>query len=131
MIFSLLALYGLFGNAIQAYLPHGSAASLAYVLAALPAIGIERYIISPLWNMLFAFQGKPCSPLEALTFSEAEAVTQFHNGKGIVSVVRDGRMVQFTARLPQDQIAMPIHVGDKLRIEEVDAAKESVTVSIQ
>ena len=126
MIFSLLALYGAFGYALQ---PH-IGAWLAACLALPPAALIEKFLVTPLWNMMFKLEGKPSSALETLVLSEAEAVTPFRNGKGVVAVERDGRMVQFSARLPEGQTNMPIQVGDKLRIEEVDAANERVTVTL-
>jgi hypothetical protein len=128
-IFSLLTLYGAFGYALlkSAHLMP----MLAGLLALIPAILIERYAVTPFWNLLLQFQGRPDGPLEELVYHEAEAVTPFRNGKGVVSVVRDGRAVQFTARLPEGQAIMPVHVGDKLRIEDVDSENQRVTVSLQ
>ena len=126
MIFSLMALYGAFGYALQ---PH-IGILLAALMALPPAAAIERFLITPLWNTMFKLEGKTNSPMESLVLSEAEAVTQFKNGKGVVAVEKDGRMVQFSARVPEDQFHMPIQVGDKLRIEEVDAANERVTVTL-
>ena len=128
MVFSLMTLYGGFGIALA----DGAHVSkiLAALLAILPAALIERFAVTPCWNMLMTFEGIPSSPLEELTFQEAEAVTPFRNGKGMVSVNRDGREVQFRATLPDDQSSMPVRVGDKLRIEQVDAEHERVTVSL-
>lgn len=128
MIFSLLALYGAFGNAFfgALHLPLAAAALLAIVPAAL----LERFAVTPLWNTLLAAQGKPCSPLEELTLCEAQAVTPFRNGKGIVAMERDGRLVQFSAQLTAEQANMPVHVGDRLRVEEVDTARERMTVTL-
>ncbi len=128
VIFSLLTTYGAFGLALVdgAHLHK----TLAAMLAIIPAALIEKYAVGPYWNMLMTFEGIPSSPLEELTFSEAEAVTPFRNGKGMVSVNRDGRSVQFRATLPDDQCSVPVRVGDKLRIEQVDAEHERVTVSL-
>lgn len=127
-VFSVLALYGAFGNALVqvAHLPWVAAALLAVV----PALAVERLVVARLWNALLRAQGKPSSPLEALLFSEARAVTPFRNGRGLVAVVRDGRLIQLRARLRDDQTAMPVRVGDKLHVEDVDAAKERLTVSL-
>ncbi|MGH7294202.1 MAG: hypothetical protein ACRELB_04685, partial [Polyangiaceae bacterium] len=62
--------------------------------------------------------------------AEATAVVPFRNGRGIVSVVRDGRTVQLAATLREDHAALPVKVGDRLRVEDVDAPRERVTVSI-
>ena len=95
-----------------------------------PAVLLERLALTPLWNLLLGFQGKPCTPIEHLVMSEAEAVTPFRNGKGIVRVVRDGRDVQFSAQLPPSQAAIPVRVGDKMRIEEVEPDGEHLKVSL-
>jgi hypothetical protein len=127
-IFSVLALYGAFGNALA------DAAHLALlpaaILAAIPALLVERFAVTPLWNLLFRFQGRPSAPLEELILSEATAVTPFRNGRGIVSLVRDGRLVQLAARLRDDEARLPVKVGERLRVEDVDARQERVTVSI-
>jgi hypothetical protein len=48
----------------------------------------------------------------------------------MVSTVRDARRVQLAAQLRRDQAALPVKVGDRLLIEDVDAANERVTVSL-
>ncbi|HWL84588.1 MAG TPA: hypothetical protein VNO21_02230 [Polyangiaceae bacterium] len=127
-VFSFLALYGAFGNAFVRAM-HLTPLFAAGV-AVLPAFALERWVVARLWNLLFRSQGNPSSPLEQLLFSEAKAVTSFRNGRGIVSVVRDGRVVQFVARLPESQADVPIRVGETLRVEEVDAANERLTVGV-
>ena len=127
-MFSVLALYGAFGNALvhAAHLEVGLAALIALV----PALLIEWFLVRPLWSLLFRFQGHPSTPLEELVLAEARAVVPFRNGRGIVSTVRDGRLVQLAARLRDDEASVPVKVGDRLRIEDVDAARERLTVSI-
>jgi len=100
------------------------------LLAIIPALLLERLAITPLWNLLFRFQGVPDSPFQDLILSECVAVTPFRNGRGVVQVVRDGRMVQFSARLTPSQSHFAVGVGEDLRIEDVDEARERVTVSI-
>jgi hypothetical protein len=127
-VFSVLALYGAFGNAaVHAF---HLAGSLAALLALLPALLVEWALVRPLWRLLFRFQGSESTPLEQLALMEAEAVVPFRNGRGIVSTIRDGRRVQLSACLRSDQLALPIRVGDRLLIEDVDAAQERVTVSV-
>jgi len=127
-VFSVFALYGAFGNALlQA--AHLSLLAAALV-AAVPALLVERFAVTPLWNLLFRFQGKPNAPLEELIYAEATAVTPFRNGRGIIAVVRDGRLVQFAARLREDEAALPVRVGERLRVEDVDAKQERFTVSV-
>lgn len=127
-ILSVMALYGAFGYAITEM--HWLPSSLAAFAALIPALLLERFALTPFWNALLRFQGEPCSDMEALVTTEARAVTPFRNGKGIVEVIRDGRAVQLSAHLPAAQAMMPVRVGDTLRIEDVDAARERVTVSL-
>jgi len=128
MIFSVLALYGAFGNALHGALHLSNAVSA--LIAIVPAVLLEKFAVTPLWNAMLSSQGKPCSPLESLTLCEAEAVTPFRNGKGIVAMERDGRLVQFSAQLLPEQAHLPVQVGDRLRVEEVDTARERMTVTV-
>jgi hypothetical protein len=99
-------------------------------LALLPACGIEYLAVRPLWNLMFQFQGQPCSSIGTLLMCQAKAVTPFRNGRGLVAVEHDGRIVQLSARLVEAQAGTPIRVGDVLLIEEVNVATESVVVSV-
>jgi hypothetical protein len=121
LVFSLLALFGAFGNAFVA------AAALAAIV---PTVLVERFAVTPVWRLVFRFQAEPSSPLEACILSEARAVTAFRNGRGIVSVVRDGRAVQFSGSLTPAQAHLPVRVGDRLRVEDVDAKRERLTLSL-
>jgi hypothetical protein len=126
-VFSVLALYGAFGNAgVHAFQFSPLVAALAAIL---PTWLVERVFVRPLWNALFRLQGAACSPLDQLISSEARAVVPFRNGRGLVSTVRDGRLVQLAACLRKGQESFPVKVGDRLLIEEVDSSKERVTVS--
>jgi hypothetical protein len=127
-VFSVLALYGAFGNALvhAAHLTGGSAALLALG----PALLVEGVLIRPVWNLLFRFRAEATPPLEELIFCEAEAVVQFRNGKGVVAMIRDGRRIQLSARLWDRDAGAPVAFGQRLRIEDVDARRERVTVSL-
>ena len=128
IVFSILAAYGAFGYAgVEAF---HLAPLLAAILALVPAVLVERLALTPLWNLLLGFRGEPCTPVTHLIMSEAEAVTPFRNGKGIVRVIHDGRDVQFSAQLTGNHENMPVQVGDKLRVEEVEPDGERVKVSI-
>jgi hypothetical protein len=127
-VFSVLALYGAFGNALvhAAHLPTATAALIAIG----PALLVEWVLIRPVWNLMFRFQSSPSSPLEELIFAEAQAVVPFRNGRGMIATVRDGRRVQLQARLCDEHAALPVAFGQRLRIEDVDARRERVTVSV-
>ena len=109
-IFSVMTMFGAFGYALVAGLQLGPVP--AGLLALIPACGIEYVAVRPLWNLMFQFQGQPCSSLGTLLFCEAKAVTPFRNGRGLVSVEHDGRIVQLSARL--DRIAGE-HAGSRGR----------------
>jgi hypothetical protein len=127
-VFSVLALYGACGNALI-HVAHLSSPAAALVALA-PALLLERILIRPVWNVMFRFRGEASSPLEQLILAEAQAVVPFRNGRGLVTAVRDGRRIQLNARLSNEQAALPVAVGQRLRIEDVDARQERVTVSV-
>jgi hypothetical protein len=127
-VFSVSALYGAFGNAgVHAFHLPLLVAALA---AALPAVLVERVLVRPLWNLVFRLEAPACSPLEQLVLTEAEAVTPFRNGRGMISTVRDGRRVQLVATFRAGEDAQSVKVGTRLLIEDVDASHERVTVSV-
>jgi hypothetical protein len=127
-VFSMLALYGACGNALV-HAAHLRAASAALVAIG-PAFLLEWFLIRPVWNLMFRFQGEASSPLGELIFAEAHAVVPFRNGRGLVTTVRDGRRVQLHAQLCIEQATSPVSFGQRLRIEDVDARRERVTVSL-
>lgn len=90
------------------------------------AVALERLALAPLWRTLMRFRAKPSSPLAGLVLEQARAVTKFHQGKGIVAVLRDGREVQLAARLVGPH--GPVEVGDLLRIVDVDVSSERLSV---
>ena len=64
---------------------------------------------------------------------EARAVTSFDkNGQGLIAVEVDGQMVQILGTLkPGDrEMNVRVPVGSRLRIEDVDAARNRCTVSL-
>jgi hypothetical protein len=106
---------------------------LLVVAAALGAIVFERAIVSPLWNFTMRFASTPASTLESAITDEATAVTAFdQNGQGIVSLEVDGQVVQILATLRADDRMLPTRVraGQRVRIEDVNVAKNSCTVSL-
>jgi hypothetical protein len=128
VVFSVLALYGAMGNAMvhAAHFSRGAAA----LMAVGPALLVEWFLIRPVWNLMFRFKADASSPLEELILAEAQAVVPFRNGRGLITTVRDGRRIQLQARLRDQDAAVPIAFGQRLRIEDVDARLERVTVSV-
>ena len=64
---------------------------------------------------------------------EATAVTAFDkNGQGLIAVEVDGQMVQILGTLQSGDREMKVKVpaGSRLRIQDVDAARNRCTVSL-
>jgi hypothetical protein len=129
VLFSVLALEGAFGCAFTTTL--GLSVPLAAIAALIPALLLERFLLAPIWDFLFRFEGKPAASLDDLLMEEAEAVTPFRNGRGIIRAELDGRVVQLSARLKPEQAALPVGVGDRVRIESIDGGRERAEVSLQ
>jgi len=129
VLFSVLALLGAFGNVLQhaLHLPFWTSVLGAIVIALL----VEWLIVGRLWRLALRFTGEPASPLASLVLDQAEAVTAFRNGKGIVRAVLDGRTVQLSAELVPDERTLAVHVGDRMTIQEVDPNRERVRVSLR
>ena len=101
--------------------------------AGVGAIAFERFLVTPLWNFAMRFASRPASTLESAVADEAVAVSAFDdNGQGIVSLEVDGQVLQILATLqPQDRVlGGRVRAGQRLRIDDVNAAKQSCTVSI-
>jgi len=129
LIFSVLALFGASGNVLQHafHQPFWISALGGAVTATL----LEGLVVGPLWRFAMRFTGEPTSPLASLVMDQAEAVTAFHNGKGIVRAVLDGRAVQLSAELVAEESGLAVRVGDHVTIQDVDADHERVRVSVR
>ncbi len=128
-LFSLMLGFGATGAMLHAVLP----SPLLLGAAAVGAVAFERFLVTPLWNFAMRFASRPASTLESAVTDEAVAVSSFDdNGQGIVSLEVDGQVLQILATLqPQDRVlGGRVRAGQRLRIDEVNAAKQSCTVSI-
>ena len=97
------------------------------------AILFERLLVGPLWKLVMRFESSPAQTLESAVTSEATATSTFdRNGHGMVSVEVDGQVVQLLGTLSQTDRALGVSVraGARLRIEEVDVARNRCTVSL-
>jgi hypothetical protein len=94
----------------------------------------ERLLVTPIWNFALRFASKPAVTLESSIADEATAVTSFDaNGQGIVQIELDGQVIQILGTLlPADrQSGMKVRAGERVRIEDVDTARNRCTVSIR
>jgi hypothetical protein len=102
-------------------------------LSFLGGILFERYVVTPVWNFTFRFASHPALTLESALMSEATAVTSFdRNGQGLVAIEVDGQLVQLLGTLQSSDQALRVRVqaGARLRVEDVDAARNRCSVSL-
>jgi len=128
-LFSLMLGFGATGAMLHPVLP----GPVLLAAAGVGAIAFERFLVTPLWNFAMRFASRPASTLESAVADEAVAVSAFDdNGQGNVSLEVDGQVLQILATLqPQDRVlGGRVRAGQRLRIDEVNAAKQSCTVSI-
>ena len=106
---------------------------ILFAAALVTGILFERAVVAPIWNLTFRFASNPASTLESSVMDEATAVTSFdRNGQGLIAVEVDGQMVQILGTLRPGDREMNVRVpaGSRLRIEDVDAARNRCTVSL-
>jgi hypothetical protein len=92
----------------------------------------ERYIVTPIWNGLLRFASEPAQTLERAVFEVAQAVTDFDaQGQGLIAIELDGQLVQVLGILRPEERSIGVRVrrGGRVRIEEVDAARNRCLVS--
>jgi hypothetical protein len=106
---------------------------LLFVAALGLGLLFEGVLVRPVWNFAFRFASRPALTLESCVEDEATAVTSFdRNGQGIISVDLDGHVVQLLATLRADDRALgaAVRAGDRVRIADVDSARNQCTVSV-
>ena len=106
------------------------------VLLALSILGgilFERFVVTPVWNLTFRFASNPALTLESALMGEAQAVTAFDaNGQGLIAIEIDGQVVQLlgTLQSADRQLRVRVPAGARLRVEDVDAARNRCSVSL-
>ena len=106
---------------------------LLFVAALAGGVLFNRLLVTPIWNFAFRFESNPALTLESATGGEATAVSSFDaNGQGLIAIDVDGHMVQVLGTLRAEDRAYRAKVpaGTKLRVEDVDAARNRCTVSL-
>jgi hypothetical protein len=127
--FTLLAGFGATGLLIRPLVAGGP---LRAAIAVVGAVLFEALLARPLWNLAFRFESRPASTLESCVADEVRAVTGFdRDGHGLIAVELDGQLVQVLATLRAADRAAGVRVraGDKVRVEEVDPARNRCVVS--
>lgn len=129
VLFSILLGLGTAGIVLRDFL------SGPLLVSAALGVGIlfERILVAPLWNFAFRFASNPAATLEGSIMDEATAVTSFDkNGQGLIAIEVDGQMVQLLGTLQAEDKEMKVRVpaGSRLRIQDVDAARNRCTVSL-
>jgi len=105
---------------------------LLAVTAVLGGFAFERYLVGPIWKLLFRFESRQAATLESAIMEEASAETDFDaGGQGLIRLELDGQVVQLLGTLrPEDRAAeRRVRRGDRVRIEEVDPVSNRCTVS--
>lgn len=129
LLFSLLLGFGATGLLGR----HLLSGALLVAVAVIGGVGFELLAAGPVSNFFFRFASRPALTLESALEDEVRAVSGFDaNGQGMVALELDGQMVQLLATLsPEDRAAgIRVHIGDRLRVQEVDAARNRCTVSL-
>jgi hypothetical protein len=107
--------------------------ALLFGAALVGGILFDRLLVNPIWNFTFRFASNPALTLESALMGDATAVTRFDaNGQGIIAIEVDGQMVQLLGTLQADDRALGARVlaGARLRVDDVDAARNRCTVSL-
>jgi hypothetical protein len=128
-LFSLMLGFGATGAMLHSVLP----GPILLGAAALGAVVFERIVVSPVWNFAMRFASREATTLETAVSDEAVAVSAFDaNGQGIVSLELDGQVLQILATLQaQDRLlGARVRAGQRLRIDDVNAERQTCTVSI-
>ena len=128
VLFSFLVGFGAVGLVARPLV----AGVLLLALAVAGGIAFEALAVRPLWNFLFRFASAPAVMLDSVILDEARAASAFDgNGQGLVAIELDGQIIQVlgTLRLEDRQAGIRVRGGDRLRVEEVDGARNRCTVS--
>ncbi len=128
VLFSALLGFGATGALLRPFL----GGAFLVVGALVGALVFELLFIAPMWRFLLRFASNPAQTFDAASLSDAQATSGFDaNGEGLVAVEVDGQIIQCLGRLRETdrQLGIRVRAGDRLRVEDVDAARQRCTVS--
>jgi hypothetical protein len=106
---------------------------IRFALALVGGLMFEIAMTGPISRLLMRFASRPALTLESCVMDEVRAAAGFDaDGSGLVAAELDGQIVQVLATLrPQDLAAgARVRMGDRLRVEEVDGARQRFIVSV-
>lgn len=130
IIFSLLLGFGAAGLLLRPLL---TATPLLLVAAAVAGgVVFERWVVQPVWRLLFNFASQPARTLDSAVLEEGKAVTNFDaNGQGLIAFQLDGQVRQILATLCEEDRAAGgrVRAGDRLFIRAVDGERNRCTVA--
>lgn len=119
---------GLSGMILRSWL----GGALLAVLAIAGGVLFERLLVAPLWKLAFRFASDPALTLESALDSEATAVSAFdQEGHGLIALEIDGQVVQLLGTLvaKDRELGIKVRSGERLRVEEIDTARNRCVVS--
>jgi hypothetical protein len=128
VLFSLVFAFGASGF----LLGHLFAPLVVLLLSLALAWLFERWLVQPLWRVLFGFASNPARMLENALLDEAQAVTNFdRRGHGLIALDLDGQVVQVLGVLKDEdrKYGVRIRAGDRVSVVAVDTARNSCTVA--
>ncbi len=105
---------------------------LAGIFAFGGAVLFELLLARPLFRLADKFVSRPALTIESALYDEAEAVTAFNAaGEGMIRISMDGQVRQLLAVLSAEErsAGVRVRVGERVRVEEVDAARNRCVVS--
>jgi translation initiation factor IF-1 len=129
LIFGLLLGFGATGFLGR----HLLSGPLLFAVALIGGAAFELLAAGPVSNFFFRFASRPALTLESAIEDEVHALSGFDaNGQGMVALELDGQRVQLLATLSAEDRAAGVRVrtGDRLIVQEVDAARNRCTVSV-
>ncbi|HEX2780955.1 MAG TPA: hypothetical protein VHM30_15755 [Gemmatimonadaceae bacterium] len=129
IVFSFLVGFGAAGLLLRPLVAGGW---LLLAMTLVSGILFERLLVAPLWRFVSRFESRPALTLDSCITDEARAVSSFDaRGQGLVAVELDGQLVQVlgTLRHEDRDAGVRVRAGDRLRVEDVDGARNRCTVS--
>ncbi len=105
---------------------------LTALLAVTAGVLFEVGVLNPVWGLLFRFASEPARTLVDAWMEVGTATTAFDAaGDGLVRIELNGEVRQILGRLRAEdrQAGVRVHMGDRVRVEEVDPTRNECVVA--